>query len=50
MHSRLFRRTSLRSVKFDQISIGAGSIKSLRMRPESPAWFNSLKNKIRPKN
>ena len=50
MHSRLFRRSSLRSVKFDQISIGAGSMKSLRMRPESPAWFNSLKNKIRPKN
>ena len=48
--SRLFRRSSVRSVKFDQMSVGGGSIKSLRLRPESPAWFNTLKNKIKQKN
>jgi len=46
LYSRLYRRSSHRSVTFDQISLGAGSTRSLRMRPESPAWFNTLKNKI----
>jgi len=50
LYNRLFRRSSVRSVKFDQMSIGGGSIKSLRLRPESPAWFNTLKNKIKPRN
>ena len=46
---RLFRRSSGRSVTFDQLSPSiAGSMKSLRSRAESPnRWFNSLKNKLR---
>ena len=49
-HFRLYRRSSGRSVTFDQQSTGGGSMRSLRMRPESPAWFNTLKNKMTLKN
>merc|ERR1711915_675167 len=50
LYSRLYRRSSGRSVTFDQQSTGGGSMRSLRMRPESPAWFNTLKHKMTLKN